>query len=255
MAGLDRGRRYALKKKRHAAGGFYPVQVSAVSAWLRLQASSQSAGAWTNWVDVLNANPAGGSNMPNVGAASGLPTAVFASGPDVVRWPVINANNGAGSYGFWLRIKPTTTGNQYLMTCDPDTGGASARKMLFQITTGGVIIISLFFAGTSRVYTSGAGAITTASQAVGFTYDIAGATEADKFKMFVGSSYIASTPSGAGVPGVLPTPTGNILIGDFRDSGVAGQPFVGQIGPNIFSLSRHLTTGELANLNAFEAFV
>ncbi len=237
------------------APGTNPTQISAVSAWLRLQSSAQSAGEWVTWADMLNNNPASGAHMPNVGSNSGLPTAVFASGPDVVRWPVISANNGASVYGFWVKIKPTgVASTQYFMTCDPDTGGSSARKMLLQITAGGVLSMTLFFAGSNRTYTSAGGVLAAnTATAVGFTYDNAGALETDKFKMIAGAAYIASTPSGPGTPGTLAVPTGNILIGDFKDSGANGQPFVGQMGPNVFHLNRHLTAAELITLDAFES--
>jgi hypothetical protein len=240
---------------------FIPPDSGAISAWLRLQASTNDGSDWTNWVDVLNSNPAASisaTRRPAVGASIGLPTAVFSgAATDTVAWPLIAAVNGATKYGLWLRIKPTvTTGTQYVASCSIGTGGANANKMNLVLTNGGVLQVDLFFAGVVRTFTSSAGAITTAAQSIGFTYDnAAGALDTDKFRVFVGSSYIAGTYSGAGTPGALPTPTGNLILGNYQDSTASSIPFTGTMGPNIYHLNQgHLTAAQLLALDGFEAF-
>lgn len=247
-----------LGSRSRTRNAFSPVDTGAVLAWLRLQASSQSAGDWTNWADVLNVTPAAPSDplrRPAVGASNGLPTAIFSGAAvDTLRWPLAAPNNGTTKYGFWLRVKPTvTTGTQYVMSCSIGTGGANINKMNLALTNGGVLTVDLYFSGVSRSFASSAGAVNTSTAtAVGFTYDSSGALETDKFKMIVGSQYVACTPSGSGVPAALAAATGNIVLGNYQDQTGSAIPFTGVVGPNILSLGRHLTASELLSLNGFE---
>lgn len=252
-----RGKKPWLKPR----GGFSPTQVSAISAWLRLQASAQSGGDWTSWVDVINSNPAAPIDplrRPAVGASGSLPTAVFNGAVvDTIRWPNIAAINGTAKYGIWMRVKPTSVaGTQYVISNSLGTGGAGANKMTITLTAGGVLVATLYFGGVDKTLSSAGGAITTSAQSVGFTYDnTAGALDTDKFKMFVGSSYISGTYSGAGVPGLLPAPSGNTILGNYQDAAAGAVPFTGTLGPNVFHINGgHLTAQQLIDLDAFEAF-
>jgi hypothetical protein len=51
-------------------------------------------------------------------------------------------------------------------------------------------------------------------------------------------------------PATLRTTTGNALIG--ASTNVPGNPFTGDMGPNIFFFSRQLTSVERGNLMAFD---
>jgi hypothetical protein len=244
------------KSRRRA---FLPTQVSAVTAWLRLQASTQSAGEFTNWAEIIGGNNAAANSArrPSVAAdASGLPIASFDGAHDVTAWPVNTANNGTSALGYWFRVKPTSVAlsNQYIAACDNATGGASVRKWLLQITAGGVVRVVVFmsqfvlasFDSASGVLVAGA------SAPVGFTYDNSGSGNSGKLKVFAGTAYLSGTYGGGATLGVLPTATGNILIGDEQDSASAVSPFGGSYGPNVYALNRHLTDTELAKLEAFD---
>lgn len=232
-----------------------------VSSWLRLQASTQSGGEWTNWVDVMNSNPA----VPQTGrlpavetSANGLPVAFFAGATfDAMRWPLITATNGQAKYGFWARIKPTSIAStQYIYTVNNDAGGASAQKCLLLMANPGTLIVGIYQSNFNDYTLTSTGTVfsTSAYTSFGFTYDRdAGPTNADRLKVFAGGAYISTTASGAATLGTLPAPTGNAIINNFKDDG-AGNAMNGRWGPNVFILSGgHLTTAQLAALEAFEA--
>ena len=88
----QRDERQAWEMAGASAAPFNPTDSGKVAAWLRLQASAQSAGEWTNWVDVLNSNPVAynAARRPAVGAsANALPIATFnGATPDVGAWPL-----------------------------------------------------------------------------------------------------------------------------------------------------------------------
>jgi hypothetical protein len=239
---------------------FLPSHVA--DAWLRLQASSQASGDWTSWTNITpggtSAAPSDALRRPAVSASGSVPVAVFNGAvADTIAWPVSIATNNALKFGRWLRVKPNvTTGTQYVATMSIGTGGASANKYNIAILAGGILSVDLYFAGVARNCQSAAGAIVAGTAgAIGFTYDnSAGALDADKFKLIVGRAYVAGpTYSGAGVPGALPVPTGNEIIGNYQDSAAGAIPYSGVMGPNLLSLARgHLTSEQLANLDDFD---
>jgi len=53
------------------------------------------------------------------------------------------------------------------------------------------------------------------------------------------------------MPATLVTPTGNAFLG--AATNIPGNPFVGDMGPNIYFLNRQLTSGERLDLMNFEA--
>jgi hypothetical protein len=232
---------------------FLPSHVS--NGWYRLQASAQSAGEWTSWKDVSSSasvtfDPA---RQPAVEASSnGLPLANFA-GTDQGVLALTAATSSTSRMGIWLRIKPTSiaTANQYVIACSVNTGATDSRFLVQVLATGILRLVLYQSTFVQRIFESAAGVISTAAlQSVGFSYDKDGATEADKVKIFVGGSFIAATPSGAGVLGAIAAATGNMIIGDGRV--VALSPFTGRYGPNLLTLGRHLTTGELQQLESYD---
>lgn len=257
MAGLDRARRYA-RKRRDAGGDFAPSNISAVKGWLRLQSSSQSAGEWTNWVDVMNANPGviNSARRPAVGAsANGLPIATFATN-DAVAVPLsagINNQTGLLGWAFWCRFGNLATFNT-LLSISTGTNGASAAKLQLFLTGSEAPMIDCYMpSGNGRRFTATSGLTQNTWVWLRLRYNSGLGGDANS-TVFVngtvaGGSY-ANLGAGATL-GTLGAPTGNLIIGNIND-GVASLPFNGDIGPNIFFLGDDITAAEETALMNFE---
>jgi len=241
--GLSLGR----AKRRDA---FSPEQSTKLKAWYRLQASNQSGGEWTDWVDVKNSNPGAinAARRPAVtAAANGLPTATFATN-DCVAIPLIGANYSTTAFGFGFWMNPAAYSSaQSVVVVGNGTGGASVRAFEFEIVSspGRSMKVNVFDSG---------GAVKTGTCAVNtfpvagtpvwtrVFYNSLGAADADKLKIYADSAAAAITFTGAGTH-LLRSATGNLLVGNYNN-GVASQPFGGVIGPDIYFWDADLTSDE-----------
>jgi hypothetical protein len=228
-----------------------------IKGQLRLQASSQSAGEWTNWVDVLNSNPGAinAARRPAVGASNnGLPLATFATN-DCVAVPILSGVNYSTTrfgYAFWMA--PVAYGSaQSIVSVGNGTGGASVRAFEFEIVSAPArsMKCNVFDAsGGVKIGTGAANAFPVAGTQVWtrIFYDSTGATDADKLKLWANEVPVALTFTGAGTH-LLRSATGNILLGNYND-GVASQPYAGSMGPNIWTYDVDFTAAEgLALMN------
>jgi hypothetical protein len=233
--------------------GFNPAGLSKVSAWLRNAATS---GAVSTWESMLDANDASGpSGKEPVGGAGGLLT--FATN-DVMSWPLTAANNQTTKTGFACWIKQPSNILETIIRIGTGTLGANVQKLAFFINTSRRLRFDAYISGADgRSFATPINVIPAAGTAfwVRFAYDSAGATEADRVKIYingVSAGVLTGSNLGAGgTIGTLPTATGNALIGN-SNNGVAAQAFNGEMGPNFYCLSDDLTASEELNLMNFE---
>ena len=231
---------------------FTPIQVSAVTGWLR----NTTVGLVSSVTDLLNgANPATASGTARpTGNADGSMT--FAN-PNNLGWPVAANNSATVRFGIFEWIKPTSfAGFPLIVSLRP--GGGDQFSLSFN--TDGTFSISVWSAAgvrrqadTSRVFVAGT------KYPMSFEYDGGQTAEADKCYLNMGSGKEPLTFSAdTAMPAVARTPTGTIFIGAFAAAG--GQPYAGDMGRNLFALQGPggisggglLTTAERANIAAFE---
>jgi hypothetical protein len=239
---------------------FSPYQVSAVSSWLRLDASLESGGEWEEISDVLNgASPVtqGDSDRRSaVGtSANGYPTAVF-DGTDVHVWPLTAANNGTTKLGFWIWFKPASVASvQHLVSIVSPT--ASAQKLDIYANNAQVFC-ECYISGTAgRFGRTGNVLSAGAWRAIYVQYDSNRGGDAN-LAIFIGGVSQSLTYGNLGAGGTLttlPVVTGNALIGGLTNSDTPSQPIAngGEIGPNLFAFSDNLTAAQIAALLLFEA--
>jgi hypothetical protein len=252
------------RDRLHKLGGFYPTQVSAVSAWLRLAASTAVSSEWPTVVDVLNAGSPltqpSANRIAAVGAAAnGLPTMVF-DGTDVHVWPLTAANNGVSKLGFWFWFKPASLASiQVIMAVRTGTGGASARKFDLRTGTSGEVAAQVFISGADgRQGITGTGKLVVGTwSAIYMQYDDSRGGDAN-LRIYVAGVNETLSYSNLGVGGTLttlPVVTGNGLIGASDNLDAPGGPVLsgGLIGPNIFAFNDNLTAAQITLLMAFEA--
>lgn len=246
------------RAKRRDSPAFSPEQNTKLKAWLRLAASSQSGGEWTNWVDVLNANPGviNAARRPAVGAsANGIPLATFATN-DCVSVPLIPANNQTTktSIAMWVRVG-NLVGTNTLVTYSVGTAGASARKLFMLLDSAERVRVDAYIAGTAgRIFTTTAGLTQNAFAWVRLNYNsLLGGDANLTARINAAAAAGAYTDAGAGgVLTTLPTVTGNLLIGNTNDSAVASSPLFGDIAGNIYFFDDDLTAIEEANYMNFD---
>lgn len=237
---------------RDSRSYFSPVQVSAVTGWLR----NTTVGAVSSVSDLLNgANPATATGTARpTGNADGSMT--FAS-PNNLSWPVASNNSATVRFGIFWWIKPTSFAGFPLIIC-ARPGGADAYSLSFN--TGGTLSISVWSsagvrrqADTTRVFVTGT------KYPMSFEYDGGQSAEADRCYLNMGAGKEPLTFSvDTAMPAVARTPSGAIIIGAFAAAG--GQPYAGDGGRSLFTLQGPggisggglLTTSERANITAFE---
>jgi hypothetical protein len=272
MAGLERARRYAEKRKRRGRGGFHPIQVSAVNAWLRLAASTPVSSEYETIVDVLNSNPAVHADRKCAAttAANGLPTMTF-DGSDVVPWPLAASNFNANKFGLALWLKPgniTTTQSIYAIY----NTAATLRSIYIFMVNSGQIGIQIFIGNNTdgRQFNTANGVISAGVHNwLRFQFDSSKTNEADtdgatadaKVRLFTGTGAVetarALTGSNIGAGGTLSTlrtATGSALIGGLTDADAPTTPLVntGVIGPNVYILDDTPTAAQGNALMGFE---
>ncbi len=251
-AGLSLGR------SRRRRGAFNPTSLSAVKGWLRLQASAQSGGEWTNWVDILNSNPGAvnAARRPAVEASNNnLPIASFVTN-DAVSVPLNAAiNNQTAKLGWALWVKVgNLAGFNTLLSISTGTAGASVAKLqLFLSSTEAPTIDVYDGTGNGRRFAATAGITQNVWAFIRVRFNGALGGDANG-TVFINGVVQAGTYSNLGLavmPNALPSPTGNLIIGNIND-GTASAALTGRIGSNIFFLGDDITAAEESNLMNFE---
>jgi hypothetical protein len=256
--------RVAWEMAAAAGSGFDPRESGAVSAWLRFSQGTVTGAGYSSVPDVLNSNPAvqaTDANRPvNGTSANGLPIATFTD--DFLAWPLANgSNNQSPAWGiaFWLRCTPDGTVRRIWSIRLPGaSGGASDNRI--EICSDSNASRGIFADVYNSTVTARRGAVQASFAAATWTfftleYDGAQGTEAGKLLITTGGTVrTLSFSDAAGAPGAMPAtliqPTGNAHLGAQTTAG--GNPFVGDVGPNVFVLTRQLTAAERAALMGFE---
>lgn len=255
--------------KRRRRGGFFPTQVSAVSAWLRVAQGTSDVNGYSSIPDVLNSNPATQSvnlRKPAVTtSANGLPLMDFAS-TDLV-WPLVSSNNQLVTCGIHTHIIPdSVTGQREIVAIWDNTGGANGKKFTFETNGATVRVLACLGATTDiRSATTGNVLVIGTPAAVGFEFNGGGALEADKCVITIDGvaqvlTFAQFAGTAAAMPTSLPSRTGNALIGALTDQVGPTVTFDGRIGPNLFAYgsamagvtSGLLTSAARLSLSAFE---
>lgn len=227
-----------------------PLQVSAVTSWLRLSASTQSAGEWTAWTDVLNVNPGviNAARRPAVAAsANALPLSNFQSN-DCVAWPITARNFNTSTFGVYLDVSPdATAGTQILWSIAPGTNGSNHRAITTYFTGANWIIDCYISDANGRSFTFNTAAVAGTLKRYGIEYDASvtgdGCLTATINGVITAASGVANIGAGGSL-GAFQAQTGNILFGNFSD-GAASSALSGKQGPNVLVL-----TGKMAGASA-----
>lgn len=252
-----------LKRRSRRIGGFYPTQVSAISSWLRLAASTPNAGEYDAVVDVLNSNPTAQTDADRKPAAStsanGLPTMLF-DGSDMLTWPQQAAgtgNNGTTKWGMFFTFKPTSNlvTRQRVLS---QTFAVSAPKVTVDIV-GGALEVNFFRTsvdGRAMSITSGVTASAWNSAYVLFDGSQS-ATDALAMQLYINGVQQVVSFANQGAGGAMTTlqsVSGAILIGASSDSDTPSAPLlVGcELGPNMMFMTDNLSATQIAALHAFE---
>jgi hypothetical protein len=135
------GLRLSLRSRSRRRVPFNPSQVSAVSSWLRLAASTINAGEYDTIANVLvptnPTNQVDADRKPAAGtSANGLPVMTW-DGTDVLVWPRVASNNSTTQWGLMLWIKPAAniSSRQRIMHC---TIGTNSDRLNVDIVAGGL---------------------------------------------------------------------------------------------------------------------
>lgn len=224
-----------------------PLEISAVTGWLRFALGTVTGLGYSSVPDVLGGSPAvqasDASRMAASTSANGLPIAVGATG-DYLSWPVSAANNGAARYGIATWVKTSNAGFQDLYSIYLAGGGANATKVDVFLNAGAL---------SSEVAVGGsctkAAPLLPANTWAFFTFEYDGSQATDAARLVVTVNGVVQATTNTSIPVTSPTPTGNAFIGGFS----VLYAIIGALGPNFYSLGRQLTPAERANLMAFEA--
>lgn len=248
---------------------FAPTEVSAVSAWLRLQGATTVSGDYSSVPDMLTTNPATQGTAalrPTAGTSTnGLPTALFvASEPNTLNWPKASNNNGTQQWGIacWVKMTAYAGAGRYIF----DSGGLTARYDNMRITLfyNASRNLAVEYFGQDTVGYNGRLGVAAAAGAVAGTwfwvrvqFDGTQGTEAGRLKLFVNEvsqSLTFSNVGAGGTPVLLRTNAESIagVIGAF-DNADTTLSMDGTIGPNIFVFNASPTAAQAAALMNFEA--
>lgn len=252
------GARHSFKTNAQRANPvFSPSQVTAISGWLRLAASTAVSGEWPTVVDVLN--PGSPMTQPSanrkaaVGAsANGLPTMVF-DATDVYSWPYSPAHSSTTKVGIWLRYKPSTvSGTQRLY------GDSFANRLQFYATTSKLQCECYISGANGRFGATPTGALVAGAwHAIYLSYDSSRGGDGN-LQIWVNGVNLTLTYGNLGVGGTLgalQAATGSTLVGGGTDTDTPANPIanLGEIGPNIYAENDNLTVAQELALRTFEA--
>jgi hypothetical protein len=249
--------RQAWESAAASAPPFSPRDLAGkVTAWLRLAASAQASGEWTDHVDVLNSNPASinSARRPAVGAsANGLPVATYITN-DCVSWPIAASNYSTTEYGvaFWMNVD--AFGTISIFEIGTGTAGAAVRSFELELVSSQRMKFNVFDAASgAKTWQTAASAFPAAGTWtwVRTHYSSIGATDTDKGKFYVNGVQLGSLSITGASTGIMRSNAGNILLGNYNN-GAALQAYAGKLGPNLFILNSDLTAAEETALMNFE---
>lgn len=226
-----------------------PLEVSAVSGWLRFDHATITGSGYSSVPDMLNVNPAiqttDARRPVQAFSNNGFPIATFTD--DVLQWPLQTYNNGDVKWGIgcWIKLA-NTAGIKVLATITNTAGGASANKNNPLITGSAMRIDDQPVDRHAQ-----GGTLNTSWHFVTYEVDCSQSTEATQVLLSI-DTVLQSVSFNSGTPwsSNWGSPTGNMLIG--ASTLVPNSPFVGSIGPNIYTFSRQLTAAERTALMNFE---
>lgn len=247
-----------------AQDAFLPSQLSVMSAWLR---NDTLTGNISSVTDVLNLNPAvqGVDDRRPSGDTDGSMTFLT---NDVLSWPLDASNNGGTRWGCaaWFELDAPGATNQTLGVITLITGGASARKINIVKNTADRLTVDVYINDTDgRRFSTTDTTFTTAPVFVTVEIDTSKSPEANQVKITLNGDVQTWSASNLGSGGSLTSlviPTGNMLIGNGRDS-AANAPFQGRMGRNWYQFGSTmpnvthglLTPTAITNLMNFERLV
>lgn len=257
-----------------AAGGsapFTPAQVSKVSAWLRLAASTITAGEYDAVVDVLNSNPTAQTDTDRkpaaATAANGLPVTTF-DGSDMLLWTLAASNASTAAWELLGYIKPANVATTQRIYAADTSSGASVNRLRVGINSNGGVNVLVFITNANgRTFDTPNSSLTAGVWTfLRVAYDSAktaecdtdGATADAKLRVFLNGTAQAITAGDVGAGGsigALRAVTGTAIIGAANDADAPVAPLLNgtQVGPNIMIANAAVTTSEAAAIQGFEA--
>jgi hypothetical protein len=255
--------RRSFKNDSQAVVPFSPSQVSAVSGWLRLAASTAVSGEWPTVVDVLNAGspmvqPSANRKAAVGTSANGLPTMAF-DGTDEMLWPLSPAHSAATKVGIWLWFKPASVSGVQILYAVTNTVAGADHRRLFLFTNGTVLTARANVTdGGGRNGSTASGALTVGVwHAIYLRYDSSLGGDASLALWINGvAQTLTYTNDGVGgTLGALQVSTGSAVVGAQTDSDTPASPILngGEIGPNTYAFNDNLTAPQIAAFMLFEA--
>jgi hypothetical protein len=222
--------------------GILDQDLTAVGAWLRLQASPILAGKYQTWNDVLNpTNPVVqavvGRQPAAATSANGLPIMTW-DGGDVMPWTLITGNNATAEWGLQLWLKPSANVTSRQRLFKAFFPGATG-KVQIDIVSGGYEI-NWYLDGTNGRQQLVAGAVTAGVwQCPRFQFRGAGSNDSERMQCFVNEVVKPSTYNNIGTGPAMTSITnasGFFTIGAREDQDAPTSPLlVGtQTGSNLF---------------------
>jgi hypothetical protein len=228
-----------------AGGSFDPTSLGVVGAWLR----NTTVGAVESVTDVLNDNPAANADPARqpVGNADGSMTLVN----DLLIWPIGAAQNASPQFGIALWIKPANvTGSKAILAQRMAASGASAMRLLFQLTGAGLLADIYIDDSNAR---RGRELVSQAAGVPAFvTLEYDGEQSGDARLIITSElnalelTYSASLGVATEMPPTLVQPTGNNFL--FATTTTSGSAFVGDAASNIFLLGSKMPGAEIGLL-------
>lgn len=214
------------------------------------------ASAWYRPGDLEGADASALSTIPVLKGAS-VPTSQVSQAPvlgtsangkriltctsDCVVLPLSAENNNAAVWAMAMWVRPTTlSGTTAVYTVNNQSGFGSVTRVSCHLSTGTTTNI-LMNVNTTDGSTARRGITTSAPIILGewhfltWVFNGAGATEADRCKIYVNGGLqtltFAANPTAASMPTEMLAPTGNGAL--FGTSG-GGSPLRGEVGPDIW---------------------
>lgn len=242
-----------------SGNAFTPLQVSAVVGWLRVgQATVDGSEGVSSLPNVMGGSPmvqGTGSRRPiRAAAGNGLPIMQFVSNDFLIEPLQSGVNNNAAWFGMgmWLR-SPIGTTIRTIYAIVNDANSATATRLRWQVLANESMAFDAFLDDSNaRRLASNASQVAGGWEFWTVAHDGSLSGDARAVQHNGGASpgaAYSAIGTATEMPATLVTPTGNALLG----TGAAlANPFIGDMGPNIYFFNRQLTAPELANLMAFE---
>lgn len=221
------------------SGSFSPADISAVSAWLRLQQGTITGSGYSSVPDVLASNPAtqgtDASRPPNNNSANSLPIADFDGSNDFLSWPAASNNNGTTYFGFatWFEPDSIADGQKGIICA---LTGATSKLELTKNNADLLVDVNHSQFVVRRGSFSNAFGLSTKTF-ITFEFDGTGANDAAKCTLSLDANPVTvSFSDSSGTPGTMPSAmvstAGPYTIGARNTTPVG--PFNGKMGPNFY---------------------